>query len=314
MKGLTPMKHLKKLLCLAVALALICCCAFAEAPTTDREGNEIALPAEVSKLISLAPACTQVVMDLGLTDKLIAVDTYSATYWPELAELPQFDMFAPDAEQLAALEPDLILLSSMSAFSGGDALEALRKAGVCLAAIPSSESLAAAQDDVRFIAACLGAQDKGEELVAQMQAVIDQVAEIAATITEKKTVFFEISALPYLYSGGANTYLDELITTCGAVNVLGDQQGWVSVEAESAVALNPDVILTNVNYTDDAVGEILGREGWENVTAVKNKAVYSIDNLASSLPNNHLTDALVAVALAVYPDEFASLVEVEPAA
>ena len=122
------------------------------------------------------------------------------------------------------------------------------------------------------------------------------------------------SALPYLYSGGANTYLDELITTCGAVNVLGDQDGWVSVEAESAVALNPDVILTNVNYTDDAVGEILGREGWENVTAVKNKAVYYIDNLASSLPNNHLTDALVAVALAVYPDEFASLVEVEPAA
>ena len=42
------MKHLKKLLCLAVALALICCCAFAEAPTTDREGNEIALPAEVN--------------------------------------------------------------------------------------------------------------------------------------------------------------------------------------------------------------------------------------------------------------------------
>ena len=50
------------------------------------------------------------------------------------------------------------------------------------------------------------------------------------------------------------------------------------------------------------------------MTAVKNKAVYYIDNLASSLPNNHLTDALVAVALAVYPDEFASLVEVEPAA
>ena len=314
MKGLTPMTHLKKLLCLAVALALVCCCAFAEAPTTDREGNEIALPAEVSKLISLAPACTQVVMDLGLTDRLIAVDAYSAAYWPELAELPQFDMFAPDAEQLAALEPDLILLSSMSAFSGGDALEALRKAGVCLAAIPSSESLAAAQDDVRFIAACLGAQDKGEELVAEMQAVIDQVAEIAAAITEKKTVFFEISALPYLYSGGANTYLDELITTCGAINVLGDQDGWVSVEAESAVALNPDVILTNVNYIEDPVTEILSREGWENVTAVKNKAVYSIDNLASSLPNNHLTDALVAVALAVYPDEFASLVEVEPAA
>lgn len=302
------MKTMKKLLSLLLALALVCACvAFAEAPALDREGNEIALPETVDKLISLAPSCTQVVLDLGLTDKLIAVDSYSASYWPELAELPQFDMFAPDAEQLAAMEPDLILVSSMSSFSGGDALDALKKTGVCLAAIPSSESLSAAQEDVRFIAACLGAQDAGEALVADMQATIDQVTEIAVSITEKKTVFFEISALPYLYSGGANTYLGELIELCGAQNVLADQEGWVSVEEESAVALNPDVILTNVNYLEDPVGEILSREGWSEVTAVKNQAVYTIDNLASSLPNNHLTDALVAVALAVYPDEFAAL-------
>lgn len=302
------MKSLKKLLALLLALALLCACtALAESPAFDREGNEIVLPEAVERLISLAPACTQVVMDLGLTDRLIAVDSYSASYWPELAELTQFDMFAPDAEQLAALEPDLILVSSMSSFSGGDALDALKKTGVCLAAIPSSDSLAAAQDDVRFIAACLGAQDAGEQLLADMQATIDQVTAIAATITEKKTVFFEISALPYLYSGGANTYLDELITLCGGVNVLGDQQGWVSVEAESAVALNPDVILTNVNYMEDPVGEILAREGWGEITAIKEQAVYAIDNLSSSLPNNHLTDALVAVAQVVYPDAYAAL-------
>lgn len=302
------MKHLKRLLCLLVALMLVCAsAALADAPSMDREGNEIALPNPVERLISLAPACTQVVMDLNLTDRLIAVDSYSASYWPELASLPQFDMFAPDAEQLAALEPDLILLSSLSSFSGGDALDALRKTGVCLAAIPSSDSIAGAEDDVRFIAACLGASDAGEALVAEMEKTISAVSEIATGLTEKKTVFFEISALPYLYSAGAHTYLDELITLCGAVNVLGDQEGWLPVEAEAAVALNPDVILTNVNYLDDPVGEILSREGWGEVAAVKNQAVFYIDNLTSSLPNNHIVDALVSIAQAVYPEEYAGL-------
>lgn len=302
------MKHLKRILCLLVALMLVCASvALADAPSVDREGNEIALPDQVERVISLAPACTQVVMDLNLTDRLIAVDSYSASYWPELASLPQFDMFAPDAEQLAALEPDLILVSSLSSFSGGDALDALRKTGVCLAAIPSSDSIAGAEDDVRFIAACLSADDAGEALVAEMEKTIAAVSDIAAGLTEKKTVFFEISALPYLYSAGAHTYLDELITLCGAVNVLGDQEGWLPVEAEAAVALNPDVILTNVNYLDDPVGEILSREGWGEVAAVKNQAVFYIDNLASSLPNNHIVDALVAIAQAVYPDEYAGL-------
>ena len=51
----------------------------------------------------MAPSTTRVLTDLGLGDKLLAVDTYSAGYQPELAALPQFDMMAPDAEQLAQL-------------------------------------------------------------------------------------------------------------------------------------------------------------------------------------------------------------------
>ena len=62
---------------------------------------------------------------------------------------------------------------------------------------------------------------------------------------------------------------------------------------EGAVASNPDVILTSVNYIDGPVGEILGRAGWESVTAVANGDVYYIDNGASSLPNHHIVDCLL---------------------
>ena len=130
-------------------------------------------------------------------------------------------------------------------------------------------------------------------------------AALASARQGKKTVLFEISALPYIYSFGTGTFLDEMIVLMGAENVMGDQVSWISVTEESAVAANPDVILTSVNYIEDSVGEILGRSGWENVTAVANNAVYYIDNGASSLPNHHIVDAMLEMALAVYPEEYA---------
>lgn len=62
-------------------------------------------------------------------------------------------------------------------------------------------------------------------------------------------------------------------------------------------------------HIDDPVGEIKGRSGWEAVTAVKDGAVYAIDNGASSLPNHHIVDALKQMAKAVYPEQYAGIAD-----
>jgi len=100
-----------------------------------------------------------------------------------------------------------------------------------------------------------------------------------------------------------------MIELIGAENVFADHQSWISVTEESAVAANPDVILTSVDYIEDPVGEILSRTGWENVTAVADKAVFLINPTTSNLPNHHAVEALVEMAQAVYPDAYASLSE-----
>ena len=125
-----------------------------------------------------------------------------------------------------------------------------------------------------------------------MQAEIDAIAAIGETVTDRKTVYFEISAAPYCYSFGEGVFLNEMIDLIGAENVLAGQEGWLSVEEESVVSANPDVILTNVNYIEDPVGEILARPGWEGVTAVQNGGVCTIDNKTSSLPNENIVQAV----------------------
>ncbi|MBR0463519.1 MAG: ABC transporter substrate-binding protein [Clostridia bacterium] len=295
-----------------IALLVICAllCAplcFGEGITADRAGNPITLPEKADAIMSFAPSTTQIIIDLGLADKLVAVDTYSAMYFEEVASLPQFDMMSPDNEAIAQLEPDVIFVTGMSYQQGENPYQTLVDLGVCVAMIPSSYTIADIKLDIQFIADILGVSDNGASLVAGMDECIEAVRAIGETITDKKTVLFEISALPYIYAPGDNTFLDEMIELIGAVNVLDGQSDWVAVSEEAALSLNPDVILTSTDYIEDPVGEILGREGWDSVTAVADKAVYPISSRTSGLPNHHITEALVDMAKAVYPDAYAEL-------
>ena len=302
------MKNTRNILALIVALLLACMpMAFAEDITADRAGNPITIPETVTKVMSFAPSTTQIIMDLGLTDELVAVDTYSASYWEEVASLPQFDMMTPDNEAIALLEPDVIFVTGMSYQGGENPYQALVDLGICVAMIPSSYTIADIRLDIQFIASILGAPEKGEELIAGMDAEIEKVAAIGSTIEEKKSVLFEISALPYIYAPGDGTFIDEMIEIIGATNVLDGQEGWISVSEEAALTMNPDVILTSTDYIEDPVGEVLGREGWEEVTAIKDGAVYAISSRTSGLPNHHVAEALVDMAKATYPEAYAEL-------
>ena len=61
----------------------------------DRAGNDITVPEKVEKIVSMSPSATELLIDLGLADKIIAIDTYSASspFASKLkADLPAFDM------------------------------------------------------------------------------------------------------------------------------------------------------------------------------------------------------------------------------
>jgi iron complex transport system substrate-binding protein len=98
-----------------------------------------------------------------------------------------------------------------------------------------------------------------------------------------------------------------MITIIGAENAFADQNSWIAVAEESAIASNPDVILTSVYYIEDPVGEIMSRSGWEAVTAIKNSAVYQFESRQTDIPNQFVIEALYEMAKFVYPDEYAGV-------
>ena len=285
-------------------------------PTQDLAGNDIVVPEEIDAIISMSPSSTRLLIDLGLADYIVACDTYSYEYYgADLeADLPQYDMMAPDQESIVALSPDIVFTTGMSYATGTDVYASVREAGICVADIPTADTLAQIGESIEFIGACTGTSDEATEIVEEMNATIAEIEELAATIEEdeKKTVLYETNTptpdYPTIYSAGSGTYIAEMIELVGGINAAADQEGWASLTEEDAIAINPDVIISTDMFTPDAVDTHLTLSGWENVTAVANGDVYLME-LSNELnqPNQHVVSAMVEMAKYIYPEVFADL-------
>lgn len=272
--------------------------------TMDRAGAPITLPAKVEKIVSMAPSTTEILIDLGLADKIIAADTNTQKDGLLKQDIPYFNMMKPDAEKLIALKPDVVFISGMSNAKGNTPFSPLIDAGICVINIPSSSSIEAVYLDIAYIAAAVKQEEKGAKIIANMKKEIEAVRKKGAAISQdkKKTVYFEIGSAPHMYSLGTGTFINEMIEIIGAQNILADQKSWIAVSDEMVLAKDPDVILTNVSYIPNPIDEIMARSGWASLKAVKGKNVFGIDTNSSSRPNHNIIKALKEMAKAVYPE------------
>jgi iron complex transport system substrate-binding protein len=259
----------------------------------DRSGITVRINGPINRIVSTAPSNTEIIIDLGMAHKLVAIDRYSANVAGIPEGLPQLDFFYPDAEVIIMLEPDIIIANGHNATgTGEDPFRLLREMEIPVVYISMSKSIDDIYKDIAFIAGLLQVQKNGVEVISSMKAQIAEISQRTEIIENKKTVYFEISAAPEMYTVGKDSFINDMIVTIGAVNIFGNDNWLVSPSAEAIIERNPDVILTNVNYIDDPVGEIKSRPGFNHINAVKNNYVYYIDNDSSVRPSSRIILAL----------------------
>jgi iron complex transport system substrate-binding protein len=269
----------------------------------DRSGRQVKLNGTINRVVSTAPSNTEIITDLGMAHKLVAIDIHSVNVTGIPEGLPLLDFFYPDAEVIINLEPDIIIANGHNPTgTGEDPFRLLREMGIPVVYIPMSKSIDDIYKDIAFIAGLLQAQKKGEEVIDLMKVQIAEISQKAALIDIKKTVYFEISAAPDMFTFGKDSYLNDMIFVIGARNIFENDNWIVSPGAESIIERNPDVILTNVNYIPDPIGEIKSRPGFEHINAVINNCVYQIDTDSSVRPSTRIILALRQMSQAVYPE------------
>lgn len=248
-------------------------------------------------IVSLSPAQTEILLALGMESHLVGVDTYSAELLSEDTNIPTFDMMQPDAEALLLLLPDLLFTTSMSSKDGVDDTQTLNDMGLTVIEVPSPTNLFEIETNIRCTGDLVGKTKAADEIVSKMDETIKEViirgAQRVKQEGRRPKVYFEISSAPTCKSFGTNTFLNEMIELLGAENIFQEEKNWVTVSEEAVILQNPDIIFTNVNSGEDPVEEIMSRNGWDTISAIKNKQVYYIDADLSSRPSQHVIEALL---------------------
>ena len=265
---------------------------------TDDEGTEVTIAAEPQKIVSLTPATTEILFTIGGGDRVVAKVEDVANFPPEAADIPIVATFnGVDVEKIVDLEADLVI-SAGSGLTQGDAVEQLRRANVPVLVI-YPRTVDGGLAGIRLIGQATGLTETAESLAIGMEQRIDELERLAATADEKPRVFYEIDVTGGIFTPPADSIYGEMLVLAGSKPISGDAS--YSISLEELVAADPEVILLGDAADGVTAESVGGRAGWKGMTAVKDGAIYPIDDILVTRPGPRLVEGLEALSRAIHP-------------
>jgi iron complex transport system substrate-binding protein len=298
---------MRKFFALAMLIAFfVSLLACAPAPTpapaaqtlTDDAGRVVALKSAPQRIISLAPSNTEVLYALGLGARVVGVTEY-CNYPPEAKEKPKVGGFAKiDLEKVVGLNPDLVLATNIHAKT---VVPELEKRGIPVVVV-EPKNVADVFAKITFVGKLTGATDAAAKLTAQMKTRMDAVTAQVAQAKTKPRVFYEIDKS--LYTPGPGSYIDDLLTQAGGVNIAADaKNSYAQLSPEVIIAQDPEVILLGDMLFGETPASVSARPGWTTISAVKNGRVVPVLNEdVIARPGPRVVEGLELIARALYPE------------
>ncbi len=256
---------------------------------TDDLGNNVTIDAKPVRIVSTSPAVTEILFALGLDDEIVGVS--SSCDYPEAAKSKPhlFDFSGPNIESIIEADPDIIL-SDVAYGIPEDTKLLLENSGIKIV-LMTYTSVDDVLDNITLIGKITDKNKESAGLVDDISSSIDKIAKKAKK-QDPKSVFINIGGY---YTPGANTYINDLITTLGAENIaqsLGE--GWIMLSTETLVEKDPDVYI-DLSVTNS--GDLPTEAVISNLSAIKNNRYYSYSYSSSetsviSRPGPRIAQAL----------------------
>ena len=271
----------------------------------DALDHKISLEEQPKQIVSLIPSNTEILFELGLNEEIAGVSDFD-NFPKEAMNKEKIGGMEFNVEKIVGLKPDLVLAHESTAKSAEEGLEQLRSAGVKVFIVQDAKSFEEVYDTIENIGTLVGKKEQAETIISDMKSDLATIQEKAKSIKEKKSVYVEVSPSPDIYSTGKNTFIDQMLSLVNAENVMSDQDGWVQVNQEAVISENPDVIITTYGYYSEKPKEqIMEREGWEDVNAVKDGDVHDVHSDLVTRTGPRLVEGVEEIAKSIYPEIFA---------
>lgn len=290
------------------------------------------------RIVSLIAGATEIVSALGFEAQLVG-RSHECDFPPAVERLPvctspkfaveglsyeidqrvkavlqeSLSVYRVDAGLLERLQPTHVITQSqceVCAVSLKDIEQAVCQFTSSRPAIVSLEpnSLADVWADIRRVGVSLGAGERAEDLIANLQQRLDDISARAQTSDVRPRVAY-VEWIEPLMAGG--NWMPELIEMAGGVNLFGEagkHSPWMTWE--ELVAADPDVIFIapcgfDIRRTVDETPPLTGKPDWRNLKAVRSGRVVAADgNQYFNRPGPRLAESLEILAEVLHPGLF----------
>ena len=270
---------------------------------TDDEGTSVELASEPQVIVSLTPATTEILFELGVGDRVVATDDSSD--YPEAAvDLPDVASFSSvDVEQVVSLEPDLVVAGGLG-FTPADAITRLRSLDIPVLVVyaPSVEGV---YDDIELLGMATGTSHAAGELTAAMAVEIDAISDAVGS-GDRPRVFYEIgydATTGAIYAPAKDSFVAEMVTVGGGDTITTADPNTYEIPLEELIERDPEVIVLGVNpFYQPTPEAVAARPGWNAMTAVANGDIRTVRDIEITRPGPRLPVGIRNLAAAIRPD------------
>ncbi|GAA1091812.1 MAG: ABC transporter substrate-binding protein [Nocardiopsis sp. BM-2018] len=268
--------------------------------TIDNCGYEVTLDAPPERVVSLNQGSTEILLSLGLEDRVAGTATWTDPIMEGLeeanADIPRLAENNPSFERVLEAEPDFVTASFVSTLGTGGVAsrEQFEELGVPAYVSPTdcdagkdnssggdgsrSEQLTldAVYGEIRDLALVFDVEERGEELVGELQERVEEATRDLDASDVSLMYWFANSEAPYL--AGCCGAPGAITRAIGAENAFDDTHDeWPQINWETVADRDPDVIvlgdLTRESQTAETaeakIAFLEGNPATSNLTAVR---------------------------------------------
>lgn len=280
---------------LFLMLALLFCampCVAAPVTVRDARGVSITLSAPPRRIVSLSPGTTEMLFALGLGTSVVG-DTNYCNYPPAAKKIAKIGDVTTSDERVLALAPDLIVADKVA---NRAAVARLAGRGKTLFAV-GPITLTGVEQSLRDLGKLTGTARQANGVVAGMERKRRAAATLAARDGKRPKTLIVLGTNP-LFVAGRGTFLDDIVTRAGGVNLGANGAGYGPMSPEKVLADPPDIILGDARVRVALQADPALR----TLAAVRAGRFFSVSNPDILLrPGPRLADGLLEVARALHP-------------
>ena len=253
------------------------------------------------RIVCLTEETTETLYLLGEDWRIVGISGFTVRPPRARKEKPRVSAFtSAKIEKIVALKPDLVLgFSDLQADIAAD----LIRAGIEVH-VYNQRSVEEILRMIRSLGGLIGAQARGAMLVEQLEMGLARVKARAEELTRRPRVYFEEWDTPQI---SAIRWVSELIGIAGGDDCFPELsqeslgRNRIIADPLEVPRRSPDMIMASWCGKKFAPRSVCAREGWADVPAVRDGALYEIKSPLILQPGPAaLTDGIAALQSAIF--------------